>query len=129
MGSVTSPVMGSESRLRLREVRICLALALHAFPRNDQRLGSPTLLRPSIAQTRSGRYRTMNRLCIDYAVRPRLSSRLTLGGRALPRNPEAFGGGDSHPSFATHASILTRARSSSAHASPSRHARRSPTAR
>src|SRR5690606_35712124 len=55
--------------------------------------------------------RNINRLCIDYAFRPRLSSRLTLGGLAFPRNPWAYGGGVSHPSLATHASILTRTRS------------------
>src|SRR5690348_9344584 len=38
----------------------------------------------------------------------RLRSRLTLGGLACPRNPWSFGGGVSHPSFATHACILTR---------------------
>jgi hypothetical protein len=47
-------------------------------------------------------------LSIDYACRPRLRSRLTLGGLACPRNPWSFGGGVSHPSFATHACILTR---------------------
>ena len=30
---------------------------------------------------------------------PRIRSRLTLGRRSLPRNPYAFGGWDSHPSF------------------------------
>jgi hypothetical protein len=29
----------------------------------------------------------LNQLCIDYSLRPRLSSRLTLGGRAFPRKP------------------------------------------
>ena len=53
----------------------------------------------------------INQLCIDYASRPRLSSRLTLGGLAFPRNPWAYGGGVSHPSLATHTSILTRTRS------------------
>ena len=38
-------------------------------------------------------YRNINLLCIDYAFRPRLSSRLTLGGSAFPRNPWSFGGG------------------------------------
>ena len=57
-----------------------------------------------LARTR--RYRNINRLCIVYASRPRLSSRLTLGGLALPRNPWTSGGGVSHPSFATHAYIL-----------------------
>jgi hypothetical protein len=47
-------------------------------------------------------------LSIDYACRPRLRSRLTLGGLACPRNPWSFGGGVSHSSFATHACILTR---------------------
>ena len=47
-------------------------------------------------------------MSIDYACRPRLRSRLTLGGLACPRNPWSFGGGVSHPSFATHACILTR---------------------
>ena len=59
-----------------------------------------------LARTRQ--YRNINLLCIDYALRPRLSSRLTLGGLAFPRNPWAYGGGVSHPSFATHACILTR---------------------
>ena len=31
--------------------------------------------------------RNVDLLCIGYAFRPRLSSRLTLGGLALPRNP------------------------------------------
>ncbi len=53
------------------------------------------------------RYWNINQLCIDYASRPRLSSRLTLGGLAFPRNPWAYGGGVSHPSLATHTYILT----------------------
>ena len=35
----------------------------------------------------SWRQRNIYRLCIDYAFRPRLSSRLTLGGRTYPRKP------------------------------------------
>jgi hypothetical protein len=101
------------------------------LPLDNQRQGSSTLLRHAIAArtravrfarrhplstpglgfTRSRRYWNINQLCIDYAFRPRLSSRLTLGGLAFPRNPWAFGGGVSHPSLATHASILTRTRS------------------
>ncbi len=53
-------------------------------------------------------YGNINPLSIDYAFRPRLRSRLTLGGRAFPRNPWTFGGGDSHSPFATHAYILAR---------------------
>ena len=106
------------------------------LPRDNHRPGSPTFLRPPTAfRLQVGRfvqrrkrqrqplsnsllelarmwwYRNINRLCIDYASRPRLSSRLTLGGLAFPRNPWAYGGGVSHPSLATHASILTCMRS------------------
>ena len=68
------------------------------------------------------RYGNINPLSIDYACRPRLRSRLTLGGLACPRNPWSFGGGVSHPSFATHACILTRAASTTR--SPCRFTRR-----
>jgi hypothetical protein len=103
------------------------------FPGDNQRPGSPIFLRHPIAsrlavgrfasrrkQPLSNhelarafmcRYWNINQLCIDYAFRPRLSSRLTLGGRTFPRNPWIFGGGDSHSSFATHANIRTRPRS------------------
>ena len=57
------------------------------------------------------RYGNINPLSIDYACRPRLRSRLTLGGLTWPRNPWSFGGRVSHSSFATHACILTRAAS------------------
>ena len=50
----------------------------------------------------------INPLSIDYACRPRLRSRLTLGGTTWPRNPWSSGGRDSHSAFATHACILTR---------------------
>ena len=72
---------------------------------------------------RARQYRNINLLCIDYALRPRLSSRLTLGGLAFPRNPWAFGGGVSHPSLATHACILTRWRSTSGYPAASQHHR------
>ena len=72
-------------------------------------------------------YRNINRLCIDYACRPRLSSRLTLGGLALPRNPWTSGGGVSHPSFATHTCIRTRPQSTTASAAASLRDRRSAT--
>ena len=117
------------------------------LPLDNQRQGSPTLLRPAFAArtkvcqfarrqplstpglgfTRTRRYWNINQLCIDYAFRPRLSSRLTLGGLAFPRNPWAFGGGVSHPSLATHASILTRTRSTTVHTPASLPVRRSPT--
>ena len=37
-----------------------------------------------------------NLLCIHYALRPRVSSRLTLGGRTWPRKPWVYGDPDSH---------------------------------
>ena len=42
------------------------------------------------------RCRNINLLCIDYAHRPRLSSRLTLGGRTWPRKPWVYGDQNSH---------------------------------
>ena len=82
---------------------------------------------PILGLARTRWYRNINQLCIDYALRPRLSSRLTLGGLAFPRNPWAFGGGVSHPSLATHACILTRWRSTSGSPAASLHHRRSST--
>ena len=66
------------------------------------------LASPGSAWAHLSGYGNINPLSIDYACRPRLRSRLTLGGLACPRNPWSFGGGVSHPSFATHACILTR---------------------
>ena len=60
-------------------------------------VGSPDLLRPSITPARW--YRNINLSSIDYAFRPRLRSRLTLGGRTFPRKPKAFGDRNSHPVF------------------------------
>ena len=57
------------------------------------------------------RYRNVRLLRIGYAFRPRLSSRLTLGGLAFPRKPRALGGGVARASLATRASILTSGRS------------------
>ena len=68
-------------------------------------------------------------MCIGYAFRPRLSSRLTRSGRTFLLKPEAFGHYDSHIILATHSGILTSLKSTraSAHASPRRE--RSPTMR
>ena len=62
---------------------------------------------PDSAWARIHGYGNINPLSIDYACRPRLRSRLTLGGLTWPRNPWSFGGRVSHSSFATHACILT----------------------
>jgi hypothetical protein len=77
------------------------------LPQVYHRLGSLSLPRPPIGQMVATWYRNINLLAIDYAFRPRLRSRLTLSRRTLLRNPWAIGGGDSHPSFVTHAGILT----------------------
>ena len=63
------------------------------------------------AWTAAHGYGNINPLSIDYACRPRLRSRLTLGGLACPRNPWSIGGRASHSPFATHACILTHAAS------------------
>jgi hypothetical protein len=91
----------------------------------DRPKSAPMLSLLGLARTRW--YWNINQLCIDYAFRPRLSSRLTLGGLAFPRNPWAFGGGVSHPSLATHACILTRCRSTTGSPAASQQHRRSST--
>src|SRR5438552_13202738 len=89
------------------------------LPQDNHRLGFPSLPRPPIGQTEATWYRNINLLAIDYAFRPRLRSRLTLSRRTLLRKPWTIGGGDSHPSCATHAGILTSCRSTTAHATAS----------
>ena len=79
---------------------------LHHFPRRDH--GFRRLALPGSIWALFCGYGNINPLSIDYACRPRLRSRLTLGGLAWPRNPWSFGGGVSHSPFATHACILTR---------------------
>jgi hypothetical protein len=69
--------------------------------------GTLSLPRPPIGDSGQTRYGNINPLAIDYAFRPRLRSRLTLSRRTLLRKPWTIGGGDSHPSFVTHAGILT----------------------
>ena len=55
----------------------------------------------------------MNLLSIDYALRPRLRSRLTQGRSALPWIPWIFGRKDSHLTLATHSGILSSHKSTS----------------
>jgi hypothetical protein len=92
------------SPLRWPTTRIGLALPFGY--KSSLRFGRLVLL--DSAWAHYSRYGNINPLSIDYACRPRLRSRLTLGGLACPRNPWSFGGRVSHPSFATHACILTR---------------------
>ena len=65
------------------------------------------LASPASARAHCHGHGNINPLSIDYACRPRLRSRLTLGGLTWPRNPWSFGGRGSHSAFATHACILT----------------------
>ena len=148
MGSMTSPGTARHRVSGFDGGRLSLDPALHAYPRTTNAwdhlpscvpslLDSPRwvssspkeqpLSNPSPSWARTWWYRNINLLCIDYALRPRLSSRLTLGGLAFPRNPWAYGGGVSHTSLATHASIRTRPRSTSVSTAASLRDRRSPT--
>ena len=81
---------------------------------------------PSV-QSVASRGRNLDLLSIDYAFRPRLRSRLTLGGLAFPRNPWAYGECVSHTLCATHADILTSLRSTEPRGSTSPPRERSPT--
>ena len=77
---------------------------------------------PSVSPLRSNRsrwYRNLNLLSIAYSSRSRLRSRLTLSGRTFLRKPWIFGGYDSHISFATHANILSRMKSTKPYSSAS----------
>ena len=78
-----------------------------AAPRRAE-TGFGRLASPGSAWALLRGYGNINPLSIDYACRPRLRSRLTLGGLAWPRNPWSSGGGGSHSPLATHACILTR---------------------
>jgi hypothetical protein len=100
MGSVTSPEADRHRISGLNARRICLSGPLHAYPGTTiARVDLPCCVAPllpagnwsglvrrqppgstplGLARTRW--YRNINLLCIDYALRPRLSSRLTLGG-------------------------------------------------
>ena len=86
------------------------------------------LLRRPIGRVASRRRcRNVRLLCIGYAFRPRLSSRLTLGGLASPRKPWTYGGRVSRPALVTHASILTPGRSTEGRPSASPRTGSSPT--
>ncbi len=79
----------------------------HNTPRRGRK-GFGWLASPASARAHYHGHGNINPLSIDYACRPRLRSRLTLGGLTWPRNPWSFGGRGSHSAFATHACILTR---------------------
>ena len=68
----------------------------------------PILLCHCVSQTLLWWYWNLHQLSIAYGIRPRLRSRLTLGGRTFPRKPQAFDDKDSHFILATHTGILSR---------------------
>ena len=95
---------------RPRAGRVCLPCGLRAFTGTSRT--PPGYPSPSPRRSNAPRwYRNVRLLCIGYACRPRLSSRLTLGGLASPRKPWTYGGGVSHASLVTHASIRASGRS------------------
>src|SRR5204863_9563741 len=98
---------GSASRLRLNGRRIFLSPGLRGYPRSTSAWVSLAYPVPPSVIAVGTWYRHINLLSIAYALRPRLRSRLTVSRLALLRNPLTFGGGVSHSSFVTHASILT----------------------
>ena len=73
------------------------------------------------------RLRNLYRMCIGYAFRPHLSSRLTWSGRTFLQKPEVSGHDDSHIIRATHSGILTSVNSTAASATVSPLTQRSPT--
>ena len=88
LGSMGSPASLARfvSRLRPRAQLISTLRALRAFTGTSRT--PPGYPSPSPRRSNAPRwYRNVRLLCIGYACRPRLSSRLTLGGLALPRNP------------------------------------------
>ncbi len=60
--------------------------------------GGPAVMHRRRPRSRAG-LRNVRLTSIGYALRPRLRTRLTLGGRTWPRNPRICGGRDSHPPF------------------------------
>ena len=65
----------------------CADLPTHQLPRLNQLFQQLAPLTSSVTPSHMSGYRNINLLDIDYASQPRLSSRLTLGGRPFPRKP------------------------------------------
>ena len=82
---------------------------------------------PSLPSQNMSGHGTLNPLCIGYAFRPDLSSRLTWSGRTFLQKPEVSGHVDSHHIRATHSGILTSVNSTTAFAIVSPLTQRSPT--
>ncbi len=70
-------------------------------PLRDWYYQSPAVLHARVSNTliRSRCRNIKPASSIVYALRPRLRSRLTLGGRTFPRKPWVYGGRGFHPSY------------------------------
>ena len=78
---------GSSSPLRIIKSRICLRLLPTGLNADNQRRALLSFcVTPSLI-TFIKRYGNINPFPIDYAFRPRLRDRLTLGGQTFPRKP------------------------------------------
>ena len=84
------------------------------------------LLRLSVS---NAKVRNINLMSIDYAFRPRLRSRLTLGGRPLPQETLLNRCSRFSLLFVTHTGILTCSRSTTTFVMTSPLLQRSPTTR
>ena len=128
----------SPAGLRILSSSTCVGLR-YGRVRYPSHLFSPQLQHPqdfpsssvylchvSVCLNRS-RLRILYRMCIDYAFRPRLSSRLTQGGRTYPWKPQTFDHYDSHAILATHSGILTSVQSTLVLTRTSPRTERSPT--
>ena len=117
----------SASGLRIMDSRICLRVLPTPLHRDVHHPAHLACCVTASVITATKRGRNVYLLAIAYAFRPRLRSRLTLGGSTFPRNPWASGEHDSHMFRATHAGILASVRSTKPHDSTSPHTERSPT--
>ena len=77
---------------------ICRPQASHSFRCVHQQLRTVPCVTPSVMTLLEG-FRNIDRISIGYASRPRLRSRLTLGGLSLPRKPWTYGARVFHPRF------------------------------
>ena len=92
-----SPQTGLPDPRRASAGRICLPCAPQRANGLSHSSAPPSLGRPPFAPGEWGR--NINRLSFGFPSRLRLRPRLTLRRRTLRRNPWAFGGGDSHPTY------------------------------
>ena len=87
---IAPAVAGTRRRTTAKMRRICLPQHRNAC-KGNQCPSSGSSFRFTLLITLWHRYWNIYQLCIGYSLRPYLSSRLTLRGRALPRKPWDFG--------------------------------------